>query len=372
MLTLGSKVGHAARSRRLALLVSAGMTLMSVLVAAGLAETTRADDRSAALPDHPWGHEELDQPTHTRTWVISYRAHTGRTRHAYVLLPRWYGPASRTAVPLVLSPHGRGLTGLQNTKLWGDLPAIGRFGVVSPDGEGDHLGAYSWGAPGQIEDLARMPAVVARALPWLRIDRARVYAVGGSMGGQESLLLLAKHPRLLAGVAAFDSLIDFAHQYREFPTLRCNSRCRRQLGAPLGRVLQQRARTEVGGDPAHFAAAYAARSPITYARAIAFSCVPLQLWWSRKDQVVVDSRRQTGRLLAMLERRNPAAPVEGIEGYWRHSLEMPASKRLPFALVHMGLLPAAFDGTWGLSATHYTPAPEPSCARPAPARLRAR
>jgi pimeloyl-ACP methyl ester carboxylesterase len=49
-----------------------------------------------------------------------------------------------------------------------------------------------------------MPKLVRGQLPWLRILRHRIYAFGGSMGGQETLLLVARHPRLLAGAAAFD------------------------------------------------------------------------------------------------------------------------------------------------------------------------
>ena len=172
----------------------------------------------------------LDVASHTRTWVIAYRAHDGRARLAYVLLPRWYGPRAHPRIPLVISPHGRGTSGRANAKLWGDLPAIGAFAVVNPDGEGAALGAYSWGAAGQIEDLARMPEIVHRALPWLRIDRRRIYAFGGSMGGQETLLLLAKHPQLLAGAAAFDPVVDLAHQYRRYSRLACNARSRSNSG----------------------------------------------------------------------------------------------------------------------------------------------
>jgi pimeloyl-ACP methyl ester carboxylesterase len=191
-----------------------------------------------------------------------------------------------------------------------------------------------------------MPDAVRRALPWLRLRRSRVYAVGGSMGGQETLLLLAKHPRLLAGAR-----------------LDCNHTCRERLGEPFGRYLQRLARAEVGGDPARVAGAYAARSPIAYASAIARSCVPLQLWWSRADRIVVDPDRQSAHMLALLRRLNPAAPVEGIEGAWAHSAEMVARTRLPFALARLGLLPATFDGTWGLDGATYSPPPEPSCTR---------
>ena len=274
-----------------------------------------------------------------RVWKIHYRAHNGARRNAYVVLPSWYGPTRHPRIPLVISPHGRGLGGRANARLWGTLPAQGGFAVVSPDGQGRVLALQSWGAPGQIDDLARMPDIVRRTLPWLRIDLHRVYAVGGSMGGQESLLLLARHPHMLAGVAAFDAVTDFGLQYHDFPKLGCDRRCLVQLKGRLGVMLQGMARREVGGSPQKLPRAWRLRSPITFARAIASSHVPLELWWSTKDAIVLDQARQTKRLFDLIRRIAPNAPVGAYEGYWRHSAEMRANTRLPVALADLGLLP---------------------------------
>ena len=84
---------------------------------------------------HPWRDPQLDVPSHTRTWVVRYRAHSGRTRLAYVQLPRSYGPHAHPPIALVISPHGRGTSGRANARLWGDLPGLGGFAVVNPDGE---------------------------------------------------------------------------------------------------------------------------------------------------------------------------------------------------------------------------------------------
>ena len=46
-----------------------------------------------------------------RIWTIHYLAHNGGRRIAFVLLPRWYGPRHNPAIPLVISPHGRGVPG---------------------------------------------------------------------------------------------------------------------------------------------------------------------------------------------------------------------------------------------------------------------
>src|SRR5205823_3879560 len=221
-----------------------------------------------------------------RVVKIHYRAHNGKRRSAYVVLPAWYGPRKHPRLPLVISPHGRGITGRANARLWGTLPARGGFAVVSPDGQGRVLALQSWGALGQIEDLAHMPTIVHRALRWLHVDERRIYAVGGSMGAQESLLLLARHPHLLAGVAAFDAVTDFALQYHEFPRLGCDRRCLTQLRGSIGEMLQGMARREVGGSPTRARLAWKLRSPITYARRIATSHVPLELWWSPKGAIV--------------------------------------------------------------------------------------
>jgi pimeloyl-ACP methyl ester carboxylesterase len=276
------------------------------------------------------------------------------------LLPADYGPAHHPAIPLIISPHGRGLTGRSNARLWGSLPARGSFAVINPDGEGRLLPQYSWGSSGQIDDLARMPTIALRALRWLHIDWRRIYAFGGSMGGQESLLLAARHPHLLAGTAAFDSVTDLALQYRSFPRLHCTRGCRRTWDGPIGRSLQQLARREIGGTPGRVPYAYRLRSPITYARTLAASCMPIQLWWSTSDRIVLAPNRQSGRLYHELRRLNPLAPVQAFVGYWTHSAEMRATSRLPLALASFDLLPPPAPKTSGL---YWKPPPEETCAR---------
>jgi poly(3-hydroxybutyrate) depolymerase len=273
-----------------------------------------------------------------RIWKVHYRAHDGSRRKAYVALPAWYGKRQHPRIPLVISPHGRGVSALANATLWGALPARGMFAVISPEGVGRKLARYSWGSLGQVDDLARMPEIARRTLPWLRVDSRRVYAFGGSMGGQETLLLLGRYPRLLAGAAAFDSVVDFARQYRSFPQLPCDKACRKTWNGPVGPSLQSLARQETGGTPKSAAGAYVVRSPVTYARSIAASCVPLQLWWSHADKIVANQRHQSGALFDEIKRLNPKAPVQAYVGFWKHSREMQAKTRLPLALAAFGLL----------------------------------
>ena len=275
-----------------------------------------------------------------RIVTIHYVSHDGHDRLATIVLPAWYGPKDNPPLPLVISPHGRGGNGPGNAKYWGTMPATGRFAVINPDGMGRRMKAFSYGYVGQIDDLARMPEIAAHALPWLRIDRRRVYALGSSMGGQETLLLVARHPGLLAGAAAMDSVADLALRYRQLVDLGCDAKCMKRWGQPVGRVLQSNLRREVGGTPQQAPAAYAARSGLDLAPRIASSGVPLQIWWSRDDKIVTDQQTQSGAMFRALRRLDRCAPVSEYVGHWAHSHEMRASSLLRFALAGFGLISA--------------------------------
>jgi poly(3-hydroxybutyrate) depolymerase len=292
---------------------------------------------SAGVPARPAtaapGRENL-----VRIWPIRYVAHDGLLRRAFVVLPRWYGPHDDPPLPLVISPHGRGVPAIDNVRLWGNLPAIGRFAVVNPEGQGRRLALFAWGDPGDVGDLAAMPQIVHDRLPWLRVDRRRIYAFGGSMGGQETLLLVARYPRLLAGAAAFDAPTNMSARYFAFSSLR------------FGSTLQERARLEIGGTPLTNPHGYRLRSPLDWARHIAFSGVPLQIWWSRTDRIVTNQAHESGALYREIRRLNPAAPVVEVVGRWRHTAEMRPWSRLPVALRLFGLMPPARAHAGGLRA----------------------
>jgi pimeloyl-ACP methyl ester carboxylesterase len=253
-----------------------------------------------------------------------YRAHDGRVRPGVLLLPAAYDGGS---IPLIISPHGRGVSAAVNARFWGDLPGEGNFAVVNPGGEGRRLRQYSWGDPGQIADLARMPAIVEHL--GVRVDPTHIYAIGGSMGGQETLLLVAQHPSLLAGAVAFDPATDMARRYRDFARLRD------------GAGLQQLARTEFGGTPSQVPGAYRRRSPDAYLDAIAFSGVPLQIYWSVRDRIIADQLDEAALLAAKIRALNPSAKLWDFEGAWNHTAEMQSDRRLPRALERFGLLPKA-------------------------------
>jgi poly(3-hydroxybutyrate) depolymerase len=255
-----------------------------------------------------------------RRWTVRYRAHNRLPRPAIVLAPEQYGPRRPTPpLPLVISPHGRNVRALTNARMWRELPAHGRFVVVCPGGMGRRLPLHSWGWRGQIADLARMPSIVHATLPWLHVDRRRVYAVGGSMGGHETLLLIGQHPDLLAGAVAFDSVTNFYLRYEQFAR------------SPRGRAAQALARVEVGGTPRTNPRGYVLRSPTHWLPQVARSGVPLQLWWSEKDEIVIEQERQSGAFYRELQKRRSRVPVEAVTGSWSHSFETYANTQLPAA-----------------------------------------
>jgi poly(3-hydroxybutyrate) depolymerase len=261
-----------------------------------------------------------------RNWGLRYRAHNGLRRWAVVVVPSEFGPENRPPpLPLVISPHGRGVRAQTNARLWRELPASGPFAVICPGGMGRRLPLHSWGWRGQIDDLARMPAILREARPWLRIDPHRVYAVGGSMGGQETLLLLGQHPRMLSGAVAFDSVTDFGLRYEQFARV------------PRTHALQALARIEVGGTPRTAPEAYRLRSPLHWVEQVARSGVPLQVWWSDADEIVVDQRTQSARFFTELQRHEPQGRVEKVTGSWSHTAESYTRTQLPGAVSWLGL-----------------------------------
>jgi poly(3-hydroxybutyrate) depolymerase len=327
--------------------------LFAATIGAGLAGAqTQGLAAPAATPMGPAEFQGQASPARSPRWIeIQYTAHDGRIRNAVVLLPHGYTPGNNPPIPLVIAPHGRGHTGAQDAPRYGDLPSIGNFAVVSPDGEGRRLHRYSWGARGQIDDLAHMADKVESALPWVHIDRGRQYAMGGSMGGQETLLLVGEYPHLLAGASAVDGVVDFPLQYRNYPHLPCNAVCRKRIGN-IGRHMQNLAIREIGGTPTSVPRLYAERSPLTYAAAIASSCTRLQIWWSREDKVVMDAAHQSGRMVETLRDLGTKAPVDEYVGSWPHTRALRARYDLPLMLAGLGLLPESF-GVERLHAEHH-------------------
>ena len=286
----------------------------------------------------------------TRLVRIGYRAHDGSWRKAIVLAPRH----GAHGLPLVIAPHGRGGDAMHACAVWGDLPGYARVAVVCADDPGRVTPHYAWGAPGTIHDLARLPSIVAHALPGL-VQAGDVYAVGASMGGQEVLLLMAAKPRLLRGAVAMDPTTDLALRYTQFAQL------------PNGlRDWQPLMRLEVGGTPSQVPLAYAARSPIAHVRAIASSGIPLEVWWSRRDRAVpTKPGTQAQGFITELAEARPRAIVCQRMGWWVHGWPWRHSvwDALRFlGILHVRLSEMRAPGRLSVVAPGRTDRSPPSCA----------
>ena len=197
------------------------------------------------------------------------------------------------------------------------FPRRGGFAVICPGGMGRRLPLHSWGWRGQIADLARMPSIAHATLPWLRVDPGKVYAVGGSMGGHETLLLLGQYPRVLAGAVAFDSVTNFYRRYGDFGLI------------PRTRALQALARVEVGGTPQTNPRGYVLRSPSHWAPQIARL--------GRAAPALVEPRRRdrrrpevpVGPFHNSLRKLGPRGRVEKVTGSWLHTAESYRDLQLP-------------------------------------------
>ena len=115
------------------------------------------------------------------------------------------------------------------------------------------------------------------------------------MGGQETLLLLGQHPQLLAGAVAFDSVTNFYRRYGDFAAHPGRAACRR---SPASRSAASRRTNPTG---------YVLRSPTHWLKEIARSGVPLQIWWSITDQIVLDQTHQSAHFYEELRKLRPRA-----------------------------------------------------------------
>jgi pimeloyl-ACP methyl ester carboxylesterase len=321
-------------------------------------------------PEWPWAH--------VKPWAIKYRAWDGvTTRHAVVVLPSsWSSRHHPGSLPLVISPHGRNSFAWANAlRYWQNLPAQGPFALVCPDGLARARSAasdpldrpanpslFTYGNRGHIDDLARMPRIVQERLPWLRLQTDRVYILGSSMGGQETLLLSARYPNRLAGgqgrlagAAAFDAPCDLARQCAYLTHRQPNiaSRMIEEVGRRPASLRgwnrqavyfnkKRRRHSTIGellSDLPKGQEAWDDRSALHYLHNLAALPFPLRIYWSTKDVVVGHQERdQSGKLYRRIKQLAPHANVEAVRGTWAHSREFVPNRQLGQALRDLGLI----------------------------------
>jgi pimeloyl-ACP methyl ester carboxylesterase len=339
------------------------------------------DELVPTIPYHPhWPYAR------TRAYTVPYLAWDDKTvREAVIVLPSGWGPTHHPhPLPLVISPHGRNNFGWANAAhYWQNLPADGPFALICPDGlsrahdkatnpfdqPAPDPSLFTYGYKRWIDDLARMPKIVTATLPWLRIDLERIYVLGSSMGGQETLLLAARYPKSLsggtgrlAGAAAFDSTCDLATQCAYLSNLTpahgsdpvgVAARMIEEINAKPGsvrgfrqsatffnaRLRRHMTIAELLSELPRKQTLWNERSPLNYVDKLARLPFPLRLYWSSHDTVVGNQgTNQSGKLYKQIKAKNSNAKVTQIKGLWAHSAEFVPDSQLSDALLAFGLI----------------------------------
>lgn len=234
-----------------------------------------------------------------------YRAWNGELRKFHIAYPSGYPEHyPRQRLPLVIALHGAA-GGVNCDKSFGQTPALYRFVVACLEGQGVATRSFSYGAPGQIRDQLRVPALVHSRLPRLPLDPNRVIIVGASMGGLEALLAADLDPQLFAAVVALDAPVDLAAHYRNVaPEGEPNLKTKAMLA-------------ECGGTPELAADCYAMRSPLARMTRFGETRIPLIMWWSARDSIA-GSDDGAPAYLAAMQKDFPSHPIYGRIGAWEH------------------------------------------------------
>jgi poly(3-hydroxybutyrate) depolymerase len=263
-------------------------------------------ESGAATPQATRGALQATPVGSSQVLAVPYHAWNNKARFAVVVLPGDYVPGSGEELPCLVQPHGRKASPLGPAARWGDLPTTERFMVICPDSSGRRDPVNSWAVAGQLQDIAEIADVVEASIPWVRIDHQRMYVLGISMGGHETLCTVARYPDVFAGAICVDGNANLAARYREFA----------KVGMTSTRPLMRR---EVGGTPSQVPWLYQRRSATPFARTLATCGVPIAIWWSKDDKIGYNqAKTQTGYLYRRIKSIAPEAPVVQVIGTGAH------------------------------------------------------
>jgi predicted peptidase len=255
---------------------------------------------------------------------ITYVGIGGVERSAIIDVPSL---ASREPVPLILGTHPAGWTNAEDFHGgafdtvaphpgWHGLAEKHGVIIVSPQTYGENVPLLSLGYRPSMQDA--VGAIDAVRDLGYRIDHDRIYACGLSMGGQETLLLIARNPGLFAAGFAFNPVIDVRAWYNDI----LSSPYYAELNGDdpslaLDHLIQQ----ELGGPADSQLSACAERSPQSYATQL--TTTPLMIYWSQLDDIVPhQATRQTLALVEEIRRIDPNAPVAAFNHTWSHGYSL--------------------------------------------------
>jgi pimeloyl-ACP methyl ester carboxylesterase len=224
----------------------------------------------------------------------------GRTREYQITVPE-----APRAVVLAFHPYGFDPDAVLDGELPGlrlERPLAGLaapaarlgFAVVAPLGLGKVQPlAGTLGYPEHIDAAFDAAATTASELGGLPI-----VTLGISLGGQEALLVAARHSDGIAAVCAVNPIVDLGAWYDDMVNLPISILA--DIGVPA------QVAEEVGGTPADAAELYLERSAVNYLDEL--TKVAVQVVWSPADNLIPNGKtKHAGRLADLLRERG--APV---------------------------------------------------------------
>jgi poly(3-hydroxybutyrate) depolymerase len=141
--------------------------------------------------------------------VVIQSSKDGATQHAIFWSPRQTDAAQ--PAPLLVALHSWQGTYKQDNGL---LAAAQQRGwvVILPDFRGPNVRSQACASDLAVQDVLD---AVEYAAQHARIDRRRIYLVGGSGGGHMALMMVARAPQVWAGVSAWVPIVDLAAWHAE-------------------------------------------------------------------------------------------------------------------------------------------------------------
>jgi len=239
--------------------------------------------------------------------IIEFMSRFDNTRREFLLsLPCEYYASKE--YPLIISPHFFGATFFENYYLgaaamkekfngWRGVSDSFNILVAIPLGHGRVYDRASMAYEAQIDDMAYIPEVLLSA----GFKIGKKYAGGISMGAIETLTCVGRYPELFSAAFSFNAITDLEAWYYDIVEGKTD---RLIIESGLLDLFLE----EMGGTPREKKGEFLKRSPANYIENL--SKVPLMIYWSAMDSLVVNAEtKQSKKLADQIRSAYPASQI---------------------------------------------------------------
>jgi hypothetical protein len=243
--------------------------------------------------------------------IIVFTSKFDKTKRELLLsMPSGYSALKE--YPLIISPHFFGATFFENYYLgaaamkekfngWRGISDSFDVLVAIPFGHGRIHDKASMAYEAQIDDMAYMPELLESA----GFKIGKKYAGGISMGAIETLTCVGRYPELFSAAFSFNAITDLEAWYYDI------------LDGKTDRLIIESGLLdlfleEVGGTPEGKKEEFLKRSPVNYIENL--SKVPLMIYWSAMDSLVVNAEtKQSKKLADQIRNTYPASQIYDVD-----------------------------------------------------------